>query len=331
MRQYQRINFEERVKLETYLSLGKSKSEIAKLLNRPKSTIGREIKRNTTIGYQANHADYYAKFKSKEKHHRGNKIQKNSLLEYYILLRLRQRWSPEEISHRLKKRQGKNKRMQISHESIYTYIYTIAKGALKKELISYLRQQKSNRKKPETTGEILTKIVDRVDISERPPEVEGRLIPGHWESDLIVGKNNKSFLGTMVERTTRTTLIVKLENKKASTVRKAFAEAILTLPKQMRLTMTHDNGNEMAEHKLFTRDTQIQVYFAHPYSSFERGTNENTNGLIRAFFPKGTDFNLIPSGKIREVQDLLNNRPRKCLDWSTPKEVFDELILQKCV
>ena len=197
-------------------------------------------------------------------------------------------------------------------------------------MISYLRQQKSKRQKPQTTNEILSKIVDRVDISERPPEVEDRLIPGHWESDLIVGKNNKSFIGTLVERTTRTTLIVKLENKRASTVRKAFAEALQTLPKQMLKTMTHDNGTEMAEHKLFTRDTQIQVYFAHPYSSFERGTNENTNGLIRAFFPKGTDFNLIPSGKIREVQDLLNNRPRKCLGWLTPKEVFDDLILKKC-
>jgi transposase, IS30 family len=220
--------------------------------------------------------------------------------------------------------------MQISHESIYTYIYTIAKGALKKELISYLFQQKSRRKKPESNVEILSKITDRVDISERSPDVEGRLIPGHWESDLIAGKNNKSFIGTIVERTTRATLIVKLENKKASTVRKAFAESLQTLPQQMLLSMTHDNGTEMSEHKLFTRDTKIKVYFAHPYSSYERGTNENTNGLIRAFFPKGTDFNSIPSGKLREVQDLLNNRPRKCLGWLTPKEVFDDYILKKC-
>lgn len=330
MNTYKRLSFEERVKIETYLDLGKTKAEISRLLNRPKSTVGREFKRNKGLTYKANDANYVAGFMSKQKHHRGSKIVKNPLLEYYIILRLRQRWSPEEISAILRLRQSKNKRMQISHESIYTYIYTIAKGALKKELISYLRQQKSTRKKPESTGEILSKIKDRVDISERPPEVEDRLIPGHWESDLIEGKNKKSFLGTMVERTTRTTIIVKLDNKKASTVRKAFAEALLTLPQQMKLSTTHDNGNEMAEHKLFTRDTLMKVYFAHPYSSFERGTNENTNGLIRAFFPKGTDFNLIPSGKIREVQDLLNNRPRKCLNWSTPKEVFNELILKQC-
>lgn len=330
MNSYKRFSYEERIKLETYLALGKTKAEISRLLNRPKSTIGREIKRNKGLSYQAEDAQYLTRFMLTHKHHKGNKIEENKLLEYYIILRLRQRWSPEEISARLKKKNPNSKEMQISHESIYTYIYTIAKGALKKELISYLRQQKSQRKKSKSKGELLTKIPDRIDISERPPNVENRLIPGHWESDLIVGKDNKSFIGTLVERTTRATLIVKLKNEKASTVRKAFAETLQTLPQQMLLSVTHDNGNEMSEHKLFTRDTKIKVYFAHPYCSYERGTNENTNGLIRAFFPKGTDFNLIPSGKIKEVQDLLNNRPRKCLGWLTPKEVFDDFILKKC-
>lgn len=328
MRSYQRINYEERVKIETYLSIGKEAAEISRLLNRSKSSITREVLRNTTLGYKANDAEYLAVFQSKKKHHIGNKIQNNSLLEYYIQLRLRQRWSPEQISQRLKRKHRINSRMQVSHETIYTYIYTIAKGELKKELISYLRQQKSVRKKPVSAKDYLEIIKDRVDISERPPDVETRLIPGHWEGDLMEGKDRKSYLGTLVERSTRTTLIVKLANKKASTVRKAFEESLLTLPEQMRLSLTYDNGREMSQHKLFTKNTQIKVYFAHPYSPHERGTNENTNGLIRAFFPKGTDFSIIPSGKIRDVQDLLNTRPRKCLDWQTPKEVFEEYILK---
>lgn len=330
MKPYKRISYEERVKIETYLKLGMSNAEIALHLNREKSTIIREINRNKGFYYIAGDAHYVATFMAKKKHHCSSKIKHNSLLEYYIILRLRQRWSPEQISQRLKRKHRINKRMQVSHETIYTYIYTIAKGDLKKELISYLRQQKSQRKKPVSAKDYLDIIKDRVDISERPPDVETRLIPGHWEGDLMEGKDRKSYLGTLVERTTRTTIIVKLENKKASTVRKAFEEALVTLPEQMRLSMTYDNGREMSQHKLFTKNTQIKVYFAHPYSPHERGTNENTNGLIRAFFPKGTDFSSIPSGKIREVQDLLNTRPRKCLGWLTPKEVFDDYILKKC-
>lgn len=331
MRTYKRITYEERIKIEAYLKLGLLITEIARHLQREKSSIKREIDRNRGLIYEAKNADFLAKYMSNKKHHVGCKISNNQLLEYYIHLRLRQRWSPEQISNRLKKRQRENSRMQVSHETIYTYIYTIAKGELKKELISYLRQQKTERKKPVSTQDYLGIIKDRVDISERPPEVDTRLIPGHWEGDLMEGKDRKSYLGTLVERSTRATLIVKLANKKASTVRRAFEEILLTLPEQMRLSLTYDNGREMAQHKLFTANTKIKVYFAHPYSPHERGSNENTNGLIRQFFPKGTDFSVIPSGKIREVQDLLNTRPRKCLDWQTPKEVFDEYILKKCI
>ena len=329
MKPYKRISYEERIKMETYLSLGKMKSEIAELLNRSKSSIGREKKNNSGIVYKAELADVYSKQKNKTKHV-GNKIKRNSLLEYYIHLRLRQRWSPAEISQRLKSKYLKERNMQVSHESIYTYIYTIAKGALRKELIGCLFQQKKKRMKPRAKGELKTKIPDRIDISKRPPEVEDRLIPGHWESDLIIGKNIKSAIGTLVERTSRKVLMVKLENKKASTVRKGFTEAMKSIPEHMRVSITHDNGTEMAEHKLFTQETKIDVYFAHPYRSCERGTNENTNGLIRAFFPKGTDFNTVSSGKLKEVEDLLNNRPRKCLGWRTPNEVFDGYLLKKC-
>jgi len=326
MRAYKRINYEERIKIELLLSQRKTLTEIGKVLNRPGCTIIREVKRNSGYEYKAEIANINAFHGNKNKH-RGNKIQSYPLLEYYIHLRLKQKWSPEQISNRLRKAQSKNKRMQVSHESIYTYIYLKAKGELRKELISYLRQEKKVRKRPESraTG---SKIPDRVGIEERPAEVAGRIIPGHWESDLIIGKDNKSAIGTMVERTTRYLIIVKLKDKSTQEVRKAFAQELKELPEFMRKTLTHDNGTEMASHKLFTADTQMKVYFAHPYSPWERGTNENTNMLIRDFFPKGTDFNTIPSGKIKNVQELLNNRPRKTLDWSTPNEVFNEMILK---
>lgn len=332
MIKYKRITFEERVKIELLLEQRKTKAEISRTLDRHKSSITREVNRwvqNPRDKYKAQLAHFYAEDELKG-HRTGSKILANSFLQFYIHLQLKKRWSPEQISKRLKKLFPNDKAMQISHESIYTYIYIWTKGELRKELIGYLRQKKTKRKKPENNRGIRTKIPDRVDISERPPEVEGRLIPGHWESDLIIGKDNKSAIGTIVERTTRTVILVKLKERNAATVRRAFAEELKTLPKQMRLSMTHDNGLEMAQHKLFTKETQIKVYFAHPYSPWQRGTNENTNMLIRDFFPKGTDFNTIPSGKIKHVQDLLNERPRKTLDWRTPKEVFDEFILQKC-
>ena len=326
MKKYERLTFSERVKIESYLKIGKSQIEIAQLIDRPKCTISREIKRNTGSVYKAEIADFLYKLKSKNKH-KGNKIQGYPLLEYYIFLRLKQGWSPEQIANRLKKTKSNNKQMQVSHETIYSYIYLKTKGALRKELISYLRQEKSVRKRPEKRSKE-PKILDRISIDERPAEVADRIIPGHWESDLIIGKDNKSCIGTIIERTTRYVIIVKLKDKSTRTVRNAFAQELKELPGYMRKTLTHDNGTEMASHKLFTKDTQMKVYFAHPYSPWERGTNENTNMLIRDFFPKGTDFNTIPSGKIKHVQELLNNRPRKTLDWSTPNEMFNEYILR---
>ena len=159
-------------------------------------------------------------------------------------------------------------------------------------------------------------------IAERPAEVADRTVPGHWEGDLIVGRRNASALGTLVERTTRTTLLVPLRAKDATSVRQAFAWEMRTLPQQMVRSLTYDQGKEMAEHALFTHETRIQVYFAHPHSPWERGTNENTNGLIRQFFPKGTDFSRVSRRQIKHVQTLLNARPRKGLNWRTPSEAF---------
>ena len=327
MNDYKRISYEERVKIQTLLDQGKRKTEIADYLKRSKSTITREINNYRGIEYEAEYAQQCSKFITRKRHN-GNKILSNPNLEYYIILRLKQGWSPTQVSQRLKEKYPDNKHMQVSHESIYTYIYLKAKGALKKELISHLRQEKGARKRPSPRADKRSLIPDRIGIEYRPEEVKDRIIPGHWESDLIIGKDQKSAIGTIVERTTRFAILVKLKNRTANEVRKAFARELKDLPEHLRKTLTHDNGSEMSQHKLFTKETQIKVYFAHPYSPWERGTNENTNMLIRDFFPKGTDFNLVPSGKLKNVQDLLNDRPRKTLNWSTPNKVFNEMILR---
>lgn len=166
-----------------------------------------------------------------------------------------------------------------------------------------------------------------ISIEERPAEVADRSVAGHWEGDLIMGAMNRSAIGTLVERTTRTVLLVKLTRKDAESVRRAFAKTMLSLPKQMARSLTYDQGKEMAEHKLFTAQTEIAVYFAHPHSPWERGTCENTNGLLRDYFPKGTDLSTVSAAELQRVQKELNERPRKTLAWRTPAEAFAELIL----
>jgi IS30 family transposase len=216
--------------------------------------------------------------------------------------------------------------MQVYPETIYTYLYVLPRGELKKELLGHLRQFRTRRRKRGKEHAAHAPIPDLISIHERPPDVADRSIPGHWEGDLIIGKDHHSALGTLVERTTRTTLLIPLKESDAASVRTAFARRIKCLPKQMRLSMTYDRGGEMAQHKLLTKETKMKVYFADPYSPWQRGTNENTNGLIRQYFPKGTDFNTITPYQIRKVQDRLNGRPRKVLGWNSPFEAMQELL-----
>jgi IS30 family transposase len=230
----------------------------------------------------------------------------------------------------LRKKYAEKPTMQISHESIYTYIYLLPRGELKKELIGYLRQKKKSRYPRKGSNDKRGKIPEMISIEERPAEVADRSVAGHWEGDLILGKGHKSAIGTIVERKTRTVILVKLKAKDATSVRKAFERELLSLPKQMRKTMTYDQGHEMSEHKLFTKNTKIKVYFCHPASPWERGTNENTNMLIRDYYPKGTDFNTISKKELKRVQYELNERIRKTLDWESPLDVFQREILNKC-
>ena len=208
----------------------------------------------------------------------------------------------------------------------------LPRGELKATLIKGLRQEHKYRHKLKSktgeTAENRGKIADMLSIEERPEEVADRTVPGHWEGDLILGKYKRTALGTLVERTTRYTMLIPLIAKDAETVRKAYAKALTKLPRHLARSLTYDQGKEMSQHKAFTISTGMKVYFAHPASPWERGTNENTNMLIRDFFPKQTDFSKFTRKEIKHVQKLLNERPRKTLDWLTPKERFRELLLR---
>ncbi len=246
--------------------------------------------------------------------------------------KLQREWSPQEISKRLKIEYAWDMKMQVSHEAIYQYIYVLPRGELKQLLIKGLRQERKHRR-PQNKGdatETRGKIANMLSIEERPAEVAERSVPGYWEGDLILGKYKHSALGTLVERTTRYTILVPLgEHKDAASVREAYAEAFKSLPAELKKSLTYDQGKEMSEHEQFTIDTGIQVYFAHPGSPWERGTNENTNGLIRQYFPKGTDFTQVSKEQILEVQRKLNDRPRRALGYLKPDEVINQLVALK--
>jgi transposase, IS30 family len=327
MKTYKHLTIFEREMLDRLLFRGISISDIAKAMGRHKSTLSREIThtRLTRHGYRAFSAEVEAR-KRQSVAKKPKLIENNEDLKEYIHEHLRLHWSPEQIANRLKVEYPTNKQMHVSHETIYAYLYVLPRGELKKELMSYLRRERQQRRKRGKMHPKRGHIQNMVSITERPDEVKDRIIPGHWEGDLIMGKDHQSALGTLVERTTRTTILVPLKAKDAPSIRKAFAKETKKLPMQMKLSLTYDRGKEMAEHELFTKDTKIQVYFADPYAPWQRGTNENTNGLIRQYFPKGTDFATIPRRKIKAVQDRLNGRPRKVLNWLTPLEVFDNLL-----
>lgn len=320
MSSYTRLTLVEREEISRELAAGSRLRAIARQLGRAPSTIGRELRRaeRTQSTYRAMRGQHVARGHAQ----RPRKLLTHPSLQAYVHAQLRQRWSPEQIATRLKAAYPDDPTMRASHETIYAYLYVLPRGALKRELLRALRHRRTHRRvrrgRPERRGHIPAML----SIEERPAEVADRTVPGHWEGDLIVGRRNASALGTLVERTTRTTLLVPLRGKDATSVRQAFAREMRTLPQQMARSLTYDQGKEMAEHQLFTQETRIQVYFAHPHSPWERGTNENTNGLIRQFFPKGTDFSPVSRREVKHVQDLLNGRPRKVLNWRTPSEAF---------
>jgi IS30 family transposase len=330
MSKYHRLTMNEREDISLWLAKGRSRRDIASMLGRSPATISREILRNSYHYYDYNH---YRAAKSQRradrlahKARRKRKLDVNEPLRRFVFEQLNERWSPEQIAKRLKMLYPLDTSMRISHETIYSYLYVWPRGELRRVILKCLRRRHKYRRAYGKARRKTHAIQDFISIEERPKEVADRIVPGHWEGDLVMGHNNASALGALVERTTRMTFLVRLKDKDASSVRTAFARKFKHLPDGLKRSLTYDNGQEMAEHKLFTKNTRVQVYFAHPHSPWERGTSENTNELLRQFFPKGTNFDRVSRSEINKVQNMLNDRPRKVLNFSTPHEVFVNLL-----
>lgn len=328
-RKYRRLSGREREEISRGLASGEHQAEIARRLGRNPGTISREIARNSgRSGYRAYSAGRRAIAAASSRRGDKRRLAEDARLRAFVLGKLRSEWSPEQVVEELAREYPHDTAMRISPEAIYQYIYVLPRGALKRSLIKGLRQERKYRRKrtqgtaPETRG----KIAAMLSIEERPAEVADRTVPGHWEGDLIMGKYKRTALGTLVERTTRYTMLVPLAAKDATSVRRAYARALENLPRDLARSLTYDQGKEMSEHVRFTVDTGIQVYFAHPGSPWERGTNENTNGLVRQYFPKGTEFDRVSPRRIHRAQDRLNGRPRRVLHYEKPVEVFTKLV-----
>jgi IS30 family transposase len=299
---------------------------IAKHLNRPPSTISREIKRNGGYdNYRATQADLSAW----ERAHRPKqcKLACNRPLSRTVATKLQLNWSPEQIAGWLKVEYPNNENNRVSHETIYCSLFVQARGVLKKELQQYLRSQRAIRRSKHASlkRDGLGQITNAVSISERPASVEDRAVPGHWEGDLIAGSNN-SYIATLVERHTRYVMLAKVKNKDTESVVSALIKQSKKLPDELYKSLTWDRGKELADHKRFTLETDINVYFCDPRSPWQRGSNENTNGLLRQYFPKGTDLSVHSQTKLNAVARQLNERPRKTLKFETPAQRFNACV-----
>ena len=325
---YSRLSFKEREEISRALAAGTGLRSVADLLGRSVSSVSRECRRagRSRWTYRAGEAQQEA-FGSAHQPRKPRKLEKDPRLRAYVLSKLRQEWSPHQIAKRLREDYPGDPTMRICQETIYQYLYVLPRGELKKELLKALRQKpRYRRKRLITQDDRRGRISDMISIEERPTEVADRSVPGHWEGDLLVGPHHRSALGTLVERKTRLVLLVPLKQKDMISVQEAFAKAIRRLPAQMTKTLTYDRGSEMRDHKRFSLQTNMTVYFAHPHSPWERGTCENTNGLLRQYFPKGTDFNRVSLYEIRKAEKRLNTRPRNVLNWRTPSEALCELL-----
>ena len=295
-------------------------------LGRSPSTVSRKINRNG--GYD----DYRATLAEQAAWDRPQrpkrcKLAGNKALSRIVAKKLQGKWSPQQIAGWLKEVNPDDEDNRVSHETIYRTLFIQSRGALKKELLQCLRTKRIMRRAKNSTlkGQGLGKIVDAISISERPASVEDRAVPGHWEGDLIQGTNN-SFIATLVERHSRYVMRARLDNKNTKTVVSALVKQSRKLPNELYKSLTWDRGSELADHKQFTMATNIQVYFCDPQSPWQRGSNENTNRLLRDYFPKGTDLSVHSQSKLNSVVRQLNERPRKTLEYETPAERFNACV-----
>jgi len=326
MRSQLALTLSQREEISRGVVAGQSIRSIANSLGRAPSTVSREISRNGgRRRYRAHKADQTAWNRS----HRPKtcKLAENRALAHMVAKKLKQLWSPEQIAGWLKRTYPDDENYQVSHETIYRSLYVQARGALKKELIQHLRTQRTMRRSRHgnRSGEGQGQIKDMITISERPASVEDRAVPGHWEGDLLAGSNN-THIATLVERHTRYVMLVKVANKDTATVVNALIKQSKKLPRELYKSLTWDRGKELSDHKRFSLATDINVYFCDPQSPWQRGSNENTNGLLRQYFPKGTDLSDHSQAKLNAVARQLNERPRKTLNFETPAERFNQCV-----
>ena len=314
----------EREEISRALAAGCSMREIARKLGRAASTISREIARNGGTGrYRA--AESEARAWSEARRPQQCALARRPLLREWVASKLQKNWSPRQISVGLKGAFPDDGLMRVSHETIYRSLFVQARGVLKAELTKHLRRAGFVRRARGASRTPTASIADGVSIHERPAEVEDRAVPGHWEGDLLMG-GNSSQIATLVERHSRFVMLIKLDSKDTITVTKAVARKIRQLPAELRRTLTWDRGNEFHAHKAFTIATDVQVYFCDPRSPWQRGSNENTNGLLRQYFPKGSDVSHFNQAQLNRIARELNERPRETLNWRTPLEAIKATV-----
>jgi IS30 family transposase len=325
-RRFQQMQAEERVALAAMRLQGMSLRAIGSALGRSPGTLSRELSRNSTAGQYASRTAQAA-YQARRTHARPiRKLDPNGPAWPLVAHMLGWLWSPQQIAHTLRSMWPDRPELHVSHETIYSAIYAHPKGELRKELIACLRQGRSGRK-PRSAGEDRRgQIPEMVSIHLRPPEVADRVMPGHWEGDLIKGAGNKSAIGVLVERTTRLVLLARMPDATAESALAAFTFKLNQITQPMRQTLTYDQDKEMARHRELARDTNMRVYFCDPHSPWQRGTCENTNGLLRQMLPKGTDLSVHDQIALDSIADLLNNRPRQTLNWRSPIQAFRDLI-----
>lgn len=321
------LSIQEREELSRGLAEGLSMTEIARRLHRSPSTVTREVERNSAWGrYRAVVADRRAVLRARRP--KPAKLAQPGERRRVVQRRLAMRWSPEQISRSLRGDFPERPEMQVSHETIYQSLYVQSRGALRRELSACLRTGRALRRPKRRAAERRARISDMVMISERPAEAADRAVPGHWEGDLIIGGGTASAIGTLVERTTRFTLLVHLpKGHSAPAVRDGLLKSIRTLPRQLRRSLTWDQGAELARHAEITLATGLAIYFCDPHSPWQRGSNENTNGLLRQYFPKGTDLSVHTAAHLAAVAAELNGRPRKTLGWRSPSQALNDLLV----
>jgi IS30 family transposase len=320
------LTLAEREEISRAVVAGCSIRSIAASLGRAPSTISRELSRNGGERlYRAGRADQAAWNRARRP--KACKLSQNRTLARLVAGKLQLEWSPQQVAGWLKRAYPDDENYQVSHETIYRSLFIQARGALKKELLRHLRRTRAMRRSRHHTQKTDDhgRIVDTVSISERPATVEDRAVPGHWEGDLLMGSQN-SQIATLVERQTRYVMLVKVDGKDTETVINALIKNARKVPQELYKSLTWDRGKEMADHKRFTLVTDIQVFFCDPHNPWQRGSNENTNGLLRQYFPKGTDLSVYSQAKLNAVARRLNERPRKTLNYETPAERFAQSV-----